>query len=89
MDIDFPLLDKTLDKIKKQINLENNKIPLIDEEQNDAEIRYLEEQNAVNLAFFNDMQKKIEELQIYVPTDVSGYSSVSGDCHPDCRSLLS
>jgi hypothetical protein len=43
----------------------------------------------MNLAFFDQMQKKIEELKLYVPTDVSGYSTVSGDSHPDCRSLLS
>lgn len=32
--VDFTMLEKTLEKIKKQINLQTNKIPLIDEELN-------------------------------------------------------
>ena len=42
-EIDFPLLDKTIGKIKNQINLNTNKIPLIDDEINMDEKNYLEE----------------------------------------------
>ena len=42
-DIDFPLLDKTIGKIKNQINLPTNKIPLIDDDVNNDEKNYIEE----------------------------------------------
>lgn len=77
-DIDFALLDKTIGKIKNQINLNTNKIALIDDEIDNSMRNYAEEQKRTNASFFDEIQKKVDELQMYVPTDSTGYSSVQG-----------
>ena len=78
LSIDFPLLEKTVEKIKKQINLQTNKIPLIDDEVDHTVRLQMQDQQAKNAELIRDIQAKVEELKIYVPTDKSGYESVAG-----------
>ena len=78
LSIDFPLLEKTVEKIKKQINLQTNKIPLIDDEIDHTVRLQMRDQQAKNAEMIRDIQAKVEELKIYVPTDKSGYESVAG-----------
>jgi hypothetical protein len=59
---DFNLLDKTLDKIKKQINLQTNKIPLIGDELDSSDRDQKAELTRYNHEFVIEIQAQIEKL---------------------------
>lgn len=85
--VDYGLMDKTLQKLKKQINLETNKMPLIDEETNRMISDQVEQQAAMNESFRAEITQDIERLNYYVPTDRVGLNSVTG-LQPCVCSLL-
>ena len=86
--IDFALLDKQINKIKNQINLETNVIPLIDKDCNNMKRDWLQEQQDRHSLLRAEMSQKLEELKLFVPTDAIGYDTVAG-LQPDRCSLLS
>ena len=70
--VDYGLMDKTLQKLKKQINLQTNKMPLIDEETNQV-LRDQEMQlHTMNEAFREEITQDIQRLNYYVKSDKSG-----------------
>ena len=85
--VDFALLDKSILKLRSSINFQNKNVALIDEGGESAMKDHHKELKEANLAYVSEIQAKIEELQMYVQSDCSGYETVAG-MHPDCCSLL-
>ena len=88
LSVDFDLVDKTLTKIKNQINLNTNKIPFIDDELNTSIKDQIKDQEIKNRGFDDIIRAKVHQLNIMVPTDQNGYDTVTG-VQPDVCSLLS
>lgn len=86
--VDFALLDKSILKLRSSINFQNKNVALVDEGVESAMRDHNKELKEANSAFVSEIQAKIEELQMYVQSDCSGYGTVAG-MHPDCCSLLS
>jgi len=78
LSVDFNLVDKTLEKIKNQINLNTNKIPFIDAELNTTIKDQIKEQETKNRQFDEQIRTKVEQLSMYVPTDIAGHDTIAG-----------
>lgn len=78
--LDFALLDKQIAKMKNQINLQTNKLPLVDDDgagevEKTLRARMTEEHRRIR----KSVEQRIADANLYVPTDQSGIKSVNGD----------